>query len=949
MLQKLSRSLRLVALALIILGPQAFAQGRITSPKEFLGFNFGDDYQLANYAKISAYWRKLATESDRIVVKEIGKTSEGRTMLAAIVSAPATIRNLEHFRQIARSLALAESLSDEQAHALAKEGKAVVWIDGGLHASEVLGAQQLGEMVWQMVSRTDEETMRILNDDIIVFVHANPDGNDLTADWYNRDSVPNQRTNAPGLPRLYAHYIGHDDNRDFYGSTQLETEAMNRLMYHDWFPQIVYNHHQTGPAGTVMFSPPFRDPFNYYFDPIVVEELDLVGAAMHTRFESEGKPGVTMRSGSQYSTWWNGGLRTTAYFHNMVGILTETIGNPTPMRIPYTDRQVLPRADLPDPIMPQEWHFRQSIDYSITANRAILDLASRFRETFLFNIYRMGKNAIDRGNRDNWTITPSRVDRANQAFFAAGGGGGGRGGRGGGRGGRGGGGFDPYPSILHAADARDPRGYIISADQPDFLTAIKFINALREVNVTVHRATAAFTVNGKNYPAGSFVVFTAQAFRPHVLDMFEPQDHPNDFPYPGAPPTPPYDNAGWTLAYQMGVQFDRVLDGFSGPFVRVNEWNVTPSAGRVSAAQRPAGYFLSHQVNDAFKAVAQLLAAREDVYWLQAPATANGRTYPAGTLYVPAKGTTAAAVARIATSVGVNFDATASKPAGNALKLKQPRIGLMDVYGGSMPSGWTRWILEQWGMPYDRTFPPRLDLGNLNAKYDVIVVPSGLVPNPWGGRRGGGGGGGGDQAPEAGGAGGAAAADSAIEARLPAEYRNQRGRVTAEKTLAAIKTFVENGGAVIAYGGSTPALATYLGLPVTNHLAENGEPLPNTKIYIPGSVMRATVDTTQAIAAGVPSLVDVFFDSSPAFDLAPDAQAKGVKRIAWYDGKATLRSGWAWGQEYLDGGTAAIEATVGKGKVFLFAPEILQRAQPHGTFKFFFNGLFYGTGTQVKL
>src|SRR5207302_4824028 len=183
--------------------------------------------------------------------------------------------------------------------------------------------------------------------------------------------VPERRTYPPRLPRPYQKYIGHDNNRDFFASNQPETEAMNRVMYTEWFPQIVYNHHQTGPAGTVMFAPPFRDPFNFHFDPLVVVELDLVAAAMHSRFEAEGKPGVTMRSGSSYSTWWNGGLRTEAYFHNMIGLLTETIGNPTPMRIPLVPANQLPRGDLPYPIAPQEWHFRQSVDYSLTANWAV--------------------------------------------------------------------------------------------------------------------------------------------------------------------------------------------------------------------------------------------------------------------------------------------------------------------------------------------------------------------------------------------------------------------------------------------------------------------------------------------------------------------------------------------------------------------------------------------------
>ncbi len=169
------------------------------------------------------------------------------------------------------------------------------------------------------------------------------------------------------------------------------------MLYREWFPQIVYNHHQTGPTGTVMFSPPFRDPFNYIYDPLVVNTLDQVGAAMHARFDAEGKPGVTTRSGSNYSTWWNGGLRTMPYFHNQVGLLTESIGNPTPETIGFVPDRVLARGDLPFPITPQVWHFRQSIDYSITANYAVLDFAQRYRETLLYNMYLMGRNSIAQG------------------------------------------------------------------------------------------------------------------------------------------------------------------------------------------------------------------------------------------------------------------------------------------------------------------------------------------------------------------------------------------------------------------------------------------------------------------------------------------------------------------------------------------------------------------------
>src|SRR5204862_299270 len=223
------------------------------------------------------YWRKLDRESDRMRLVRIGTTAEGRPMWMAIVTSPENFRKLARYQEISRRLALAEGLTDAQAHALAAEGKTVVWIDGGLHASEVLGAQQLIEMVYELVSRNDPETLRVLRDVIVLAVQANPDGQELVANWYMRENDPHRRT--------------------------------------------------------------------------------------------------------------------TAYFHNQIGLLSETIGSPTPTDIPYVPERQVPSADLPYPIAPQKWHFRQSIDYSMTANRALLDLASRDREKLLFNIYRMGKNS----------------------------------------------------------------------------------------------------------------------------------------------------------------------------------------------------------------------------------------------------------------------------------------------------------------------------------------------------------------------------------------------------------------------------------------------------------------------------------------------------------------------------------------------------------------------------
>jgi hypothetical protein len=334
-------------LVVLLASASLFSQSRITTPKEQFGFDIGADYVLVNYTQYVEYIQKLDQQSDRISFQEIGRTAEGRSMYLVIITSPDNHQKLDRYKEISRTLALAEGLNDEQARALAAEGRSVVWIDGGLHANEVLGAQQLIETIYQFANGTDEETERFLDDTILLACLVNPDGMELVSNWYMREPVPERRSSA-SLPTLYQKYVGHDNNRDFYMSSQPESEAVNRVLYREWFPQIVYNHHQTGPVGTVMFSPPFRDPFNFNYDPLLVTMLDEVGAAMHSRFALEGKPGVTTRSGANYSTWWNGGLRTSPYFHNMIGLLTETIGDPTPIDIPFVPAKTLPAIPAVD-------------------------------------------------------------------------------------------------------------------------------------------------------------------------------------------------------------------------------------------------------------------------------------------------------------------------------------------------------------------------------------------------------------------------------------------------------------------------------------------------------------------------------------------------------------------------------------------------------------------------
>jgi len=349
-----------------------------------------------------------------------------------------------------------------------------------------------------------------------------------------RNPVPEQRS-LNGLPKLYQKYIGHDNNRDFFGSTQPETENMNRVLYREWFPQIVYNHHQSGPAGTILWSPPLLDPFNYNQDPLLPLGIQTIGLALHTRLAAEGKPGATARSGGSYDGWWNGGLRNTAAFHNTIAILTEMIGSPTPMRVPLVLSRQIPNSDLTFPVPPQEWHFRQSIDYSVTCNRAVLDVASRMKENFLFNRYVMGHNSIERGSRDTWTAAPHRYARIADEVGRAAGAAPAAAGAASGRGGRGGTAVNEAAlwAALHKPEDRDPRGYILPSTQRDFTTA-----TLPERSFDLVISVATFHHLPLAAALARAAALVAPGGRLIVVDLFEPAGFSGFF----------YNASSWWLA-----------------------------------------------------------------------------------------------------------------------------------------------------------------------------------------------------------------------------------------------------------------------------------------------------------------------------------------------------------------------------------------------------------------
>ena len=328
---------------------------QVPSPREFLGHDVGADYQLCNYTDMVRYFRAIAERSDRMRIVDIGPTSYGQRMQMMVISAPANLARLERLREISVAMAHGRGVDAAQAKAFADEGRAFVWIDAGLHSTEAIAGQNIIELVWQMNSRDDDEVRRILDEVVLLACPVNPDGYELVANAY-------RATRSMTIPVLYQRYIGHDNNRDFYACNQLEAQNVNRVFYRQWCPQIVYNHHQSAPANTIIFTPPFRDPHNYLVDPMVVRGIEIVAAHMNQRFAAEAKPGVISRSGAPYSGWWNGGLRSTNYFHNVIGILTESFGRPEPTPIKQPLERRLPYGDYPDPVPAQLWHARHRRD-----------------------------------------------------------------------------------------------------------------------------------------------------------------------------------------------------------------------------------------------------------------------------------------------------------------------------------------------------------------------------------------------------------------------------------------------------------------------------------------------------------------------------------------------------------------------------------------------------------
>jgi hypothetical protein len=874
------------------------------SPAEMFGFNPGDDYKLASYAQMEAYYRQLAAESDRVELREIGASALGRPLFLLTISSPTNIANQTRYRSISEQLARAR-VDAESAEALAVEGKAVVWIDGGLHATEVAHGQMTSLLAHRVATEESAE-MRQIRDNVIFLLmpEMNPDGLEIVRKWYESQlGTPYEQTNPP---ELYHHYVGHDNNRDFFMNNMPESKAVAKVIYNEWYPQIVYNQHQTSPGYARIVIPPYSDPVNPLIHPGVTTGLNEIGSAMGNRFALEKMPGAIADVG--FSMWWNGGMRTVPYFHNMIGILTETAHNSASPRIydpkvfpktialranPGVIGQVVPeevtgvpdaRVLYPYPYAGGESHFSEPVNFMITGSIAVLRAASDSKLKWQTNIYRMGRDAI-------------------------------------------------------AAGETGTRYYVVPGDQRHSDEARNMINVLLEGGIEVDRANAAFSVSENRYAAGSYVINAAQAFRPYIVDLLEAQKYPDTRTDPSGVVKPPYDIAGWTLPMQMGVEVDFIGSEVDADLTRI-QGLVEIGAGTVAGSAR-YGYALSHAMNASVKAVNRLLADGETVYWTDEASRAGRSNLDAGTFIIESGDETASRVESLAAELGVDFVGLNSRPTDKMSRLKPSRVGLYKSYVAFMDEGWSRWLLEEYGFAPVSLTDADMQRGDL-SQFDAIVLahPDGsaefrnsvqkiLFGHPPG--------------------------------SMPDEYTNGLGLQGAY----ALDAFVRDGGTVVTFGDASNFAIEQFGLPIRNVVAGASR----ANFSIPGSLIRATVNADDPLAYGMPAEAALNFVNGGAFavlgqdgcvdDLLNQGECTEVDNgwrplketesaprydsIVNYAAEELLMSGWAFGSEHIAEKSAMARVPHGDGEVVLFAFRPQFRGQPRGTYKLIFNALHSAT------
>jgi len=825
---------------------------QVPTPSEFLKFEVGADRTLADYRQIVSYFKALAASSNRLEIETLGKTTLGEEMIMAVISSQENLRNKARYKEIAHKLADPRGLSREQVESLSNEGKTIFLLTCNIHSTEIGSSQMAMEWAYKLVTAQDPETLHRLNDAIVLLVPSlNPDGQIMVTEWY-RKYLHTKYEGGP-LPYLYHHYVGHDNNRDWYMLTQVETQNMNRAVYHEWFPQFWLDEHQMGALGPRIYIPPNADPVAKLVNPLVHRGNNLMGAAMGWRLEEAGKSGVIY--GYSFDAYWPGGTRNTGWWKNMYGVLTEVASAriATPMHVSPTELQggtkgliqYQQQINFPNPWPGGTWRLRDIMDYELLVSDAALETVSKYRKELLRGVATMADQAVR-------SADPNEVWR------------------------------------IPVEGQRDP------------ITAIRLAALMLQHGVEVRASN-----DNKE-----FIIPTAQPYGRFVEEMMGIQRYPEVRPVPNSGILEPYDVAAWSLPLMMGVSAEKVKLSSQQQQSATMIKDVTWPGGGLSG--NSSYYSISDTQNNVFALINAMQKAGAAVFI----AKASNQT---PTIIFAAHPQLAASAQKL----HLRLEARQQLPQG-AVQIKPVRIGLYKPYVPSLDEGWTRFVLEQYGFGVKNIENKEVKAGNLNAAYEVIIVPDTTREIILDGRP---------------------SREGYFE-ELPPEYSGGIGKEGAR----ALKDFVEKGGTLITLARASELLSgEEFNLPIRNALAgagnagEGRRAVSTADFNIPGSILRIYVDPNHPVAYGMPSEISAFVDAPIAFQTSVPTPDVERSVIAWYPDNARdiLISGYAHGAERLERKAAVVSFTKGKGKIVMFGFRVQHRAQTEGTYQMLFNAIYW--------
>ena len=856
--RSVSSSAAVVAMVLSLFSSsQAVAQSSVTPPEKFFGFRLGSDRNIARWDRIVEYYRLIEKESGgKLKVVDMGPSTEGNPFLLVVISSRDNVAKLDRLQQVNQAISDPRGRSEAEIRKLIAEGRAVVLQSMSLHATEIGGTQIAPELAFDLVSRTDEEARRILDNVVFLLVPSfNPDGAIMVADYYKKYvGTPYE---GGSLPWLYHKYTGHDNNRDAFQTNMVESQYMAKMMFRDWIPQAYADHHHMGSYGARIYIPPYAEPIRPHGDPLVWREMSWYGAHMAYKEEEAGLSGVINMS--QYSGWGHFGFHWITPFHNIAGMLTESASAriATPMFI-HPDQlkgntrgmpEYEAQTTFPNPWPGGWWRLRDIMDRQKVSAWALLDLAARNRETVLYNAYLKARRQTERG-----------------------------------------------------AEGR-PLAYVLPRTQHDPLTAVKMVNKLLIQGIEIHEAPRGFTTaGGVIYPPGSWVVSLAQPKMGLIRYLLGRTSYPdNEWTRArDGSPMRPYDMATDTMFEFMGVRVDPLNEALPAGTLKLR----TPVAPAGKVAGNSTAYSFDGRLNDSFRAVNMLLDKGIAVRRIEAA----GDGLRQGDFVVA--GGSGEVLSGVAKATGVDFSPLHG--GGQGREVKRLRIGMYQRYlGGNMDEGWTRFLLEQFGFPYKSVMDAELKKGDLNANYDVIILPEDSTAALTGER--------GETA-------------SRFQEEYPPEYRSGFGKEGVE----ALKAFVDKGGTLAALGGAGGFAVEKLELRLRNVVGG----LSAKQFWCPGSTLHVKADTANPLAWGMPeSGLAVYLGGNAVYEILPGPNNDRYEVVMRYADRDLLESGWLVGEQNIAKKAAVVVAGYGKGKVILYGIRPQHRAQTHGAFKLFFNAL----------